>query len=66
MEYLYENKTISLDLEQIHIEVTNSIMEDKSIEWCRWDEDTKILKIVFSNELSSSDKNKLDLIIEGI
>lgn len=68
MKYIYNNITNSPNLQYIHLEITESgsTMENKSIEWCRWDEDPSTLQINFENELSSSDKTKLDLIIEGI
>lgn len=63
MEYTYENKVTSPNLDQIHQEIANSAMSDKSIEWCRWDEASKNLKIVFTNSLSAGDKTILDDIV---
>jgi len=63
MEYIYENKVTSPNLDQIHQDVTNSAMSDKSIEWCRWDEATQNLKVVFTNSLSAGDKDILDNIV---
>lgn len=65
MEYLYNNKSTSPNLDQIHIDINDSSMTDKSIEWCRWDENIQILKIVFTNELSANDKNILDSIVDN-
>jgi hypothetical protein len=63
MEYIYENKTTEPNLDQIHIEVANSAMIDKSIQWCRWDKGLNRLKVVFTDDLSSEDKTLLDAII---
>ena len=65
MEYLYNNKLISPSLDQIHIDINDSLMTDKSIEWCRWDEGIQILKIVFTNELSTNNKSILDSIVDN-
>lgn len=65
MLYYYLNKNVPPDLDNIHIEVTKlgSLMTDKSIEWCRWDKDTEVLTIKFTNDLSPSDKLTLDDIV---
>jgi len=62
--YHYENKPNSLVLTYIHDEVTASAMTDKSIEYCRWDEDGAHLCVTFTNELSAGDKTILDGIVE--
>ena len=61
--YEYNNILISIDLYLIHNAVINSTMTNKTIEWCRWDEKTGILKINFINTLSQDDKDKLDIIV---
>jgi hypothetical protein len=38
-------------------------MSNKSIEWCRWDEEDEDLHIIFTNELNVSDKLILDNIV---
>lgn len=63
MLYEYSNKVTMPDLDQIHLDVATSEMTDKTIEWCRWDELTEILKIVFTNTLSAPDKTILDGIV---
>ena len=65
INYEYENKITSPNLDDIHLDVSASDMVDKSIEYCRWDEKTQLLKVIFTNELSSGDKNKLDIIISN-
>lgn len=65
MIYYYLNKETNLDLSKIHLDVANSEMIDKGIDWCRWDEDTEILEAVFINELNESDKSILDSIIQN-
>lgn len=60
MFYYYENKTSSPDLFQIQYNVSISNMTDKTIEWCRWDKETNVLQIKFTNELKPSDKLILD------
>jgi hypothetical protein len=65
MKYIYNNKLLSPNLDQIHIDISNSEMIDKSIEWCRWDEDTTILQVKYTNVLSSEDKIILDQIVEN-
>ena len=65
MKYIY-NKIDEPNLLTIHNEVLNSVMNNKSLEYCTWDEDLKELEIVFINELNIEDKNILDLIIEQI
>ena len=62
MLYEYTNKTTMPNLDQIHLDVASSEMTDKTIEWCRWDELTEILKVIFTNELIVADKTILDTI----
>ena len=70
-EYIYEDIS-SPDLDQIHLDIVSSDMDDKSIEYCRWDENPvdehleNCLHIVFTNELSQDDKTKLDNIISAL
>lgn len=65
--YTYTNKSKEPDLKQIHLDVAASLMSDKVIEWCRWDEGNdglkETLQVVFTNELSDADKTKLDTIV---
>ena len=63
MLYEYTDKSTAPDLDQIHLDVVASEMTDKTIEWCRWDELTDILKIIFTNELIAGDKTILDAIV---
>lgn len=63
MLYEYTGKVTMPNLDQIHLDVAASEMTDKTIEWCRWDEATGILKIVFTNTLSAPDKTILDNIV---
>ena len=64
-----EPDLLSLDLNDIacsgiEYDIENSEMTNKAVEYCRWDEETSILIIVFDVELSISDKNLLDDIVE--
>jgi len=63
MLYEYTDKTSMPNLDQIHLDVASSEMTDKTIEWCRWDELTSLLKVVFTNELIAGDKTILDGIV---
>lgn len=60
----YYNKSIEINLLSIHTEISNSAMNNKSLEYCIWDEESSKLEIIFTNELDIEDKNILDLIIE--
>ena len=73
MEYYYDNianipnlSTHDVDDVQvsgIHYDVANSDMSNKSISYCRWDEDVEELHVHFAIELSAEDKTKLDTIV---
>ena len=63
MLYEYTDKTNMPNLDQIHLDVASSAMTDKTIEWCRWDELTDILKVVFTTTLIAGDKTILDGIV---
>ena len=65
MTYKYQNKVTFPNLDQIHIDITQSGsgMIDQSIEWCRWDEDISELCIYFTNTLDAEDKTELDTIV---
>ena len=62
-QYSYTNKTNKPDLDSIHLDVFNSAMTDKTIDWCKWHEKTQVLEVNFTNSLSAGDKNILDSII---
>ena len=74
MEYEYPNKSDEPNLATtnesgelisgIHFDVANSVMTDKTIESCTWRHADETLHIVFTNELSGSDKAILDQIVE--
>jgi len=72
MEYHYDNITYapnlatyadSVQVSGIHYDVANSDMSNKSISYCRWDEDMHELHVYFGYELSTEDKTKLDVIV---
>lgn len=65
MEYLYENKLTSPNLNQIHLDIVNSAMTDKSIEHCLWHEKDECLHVVFDGILSGEDKTLLDTIVSN-
>jgi len=61
---LYEYvRAICPHIPYIHEEVSSSVMTDKSIEWCRWDDLDDSLKVNFTNILSGDDKTILDGIV---
>lgn len=49
----------------IQYDVANSEMTDKGIVSGTWWHDTALLRLVFTNELSSADKTILDAIVEA-
>lgn len=65
--YIYNNIISSINLYQIHVDISASLMIDKNIQYCRWDEDIDSgeLKVIFENELSLEDKAILDTIVEN-
>ena len=63
VEYEYTNKATAPSLSTIHDDVATSEMTDKNIVYCRWDEDTEILKVVWTDTLSAGDKTILDGIV---
>jgi len=63
VEYQYTDKTISPNLDQIHLDIAASTMTDKSVNYCRWDENDALLRIFFDNALSEDDKTALDTIV---
>lgn len=63
VEYKYENKNASPNLDGIHLDVVASAMTDKNIEYCRWDEDIAELKVWWADSLSGGDKTILDTIV---
>ncbi len=65
MEYTYL-KINNPDLDKIHLDIENSLMNNKFIEFCIWNEKEKVLKIFWLNELSYEDKKILDLIIQEV
>lgn len=60
MEYLYTGIVIAPNLIKLEGEIDSSAMTDKSIEWCRWDESSSELKLLFTNSLIAADKTILD------
>ena len=65
MLYKYIDK-INPDLEYIHEEIYNSLMQNKQIEYCLWNSEDNILHCLFLGELSTEDKEILDNIIRNI
>jgi len=63
VDYKYDNKPTPQNLDKIHAEVATSAMTDKKIEWCRWDEETAILQVVWTDALGAADKAILDGIV---
>jgi hypothetical protein len=63
--YQYPNKVTCPDLALIHIDVASSEMTNKTVQWCRWDQDTGILIVCFESVLNESDKAILDTIVQN-
>jgi len=57
--YQYNNKTTSPNLSGIHEDVAISLMTDKNIKYCRWDEDTAILQVIWQEELNLDNESIL-------
>lgn len=55
-EYIVNNIP---DLDVITNNIKNSSMQNKEIVYMTWEEKTNILKLMFNNELTISDKNIL-------
>ena len=60
---IYEFSINNPNLSFIHKEVEASAMTDKTIESCRWEEETSELFVTFTNILSDDDKIILDGIV---
>jgi hypothetical protein len=75
VEYKYFNRATSPNLKAldeegvlisgIHYDIENSTMDNKNVDWCRWDEDTQCVTIYFDEALTTADKDKLDTIMES-
>jgi transcription initiation factor IIE alpha subunit len=52
-----------ISLDYIHEQVALSLMEDKNIDYCRWDEDEGDLEIYWTTELSDADYSILTQIV---
>jgi hypothetical protein len=63
VDYEYTNIADWPNLDGITSDVAASAMTDKSLEYCRWDEDDEILQVIFTNDLSAGDKSILDTIV---
>jgi hypothetical protein len=62
MVYHY-NKVLPCNLDYIHEQVYLSLMLDKAIDYCRWDEDESDLEVYWNSELTIEDKDILDQIV---
>jgi len=63
MLYIYLLNYRPENLWDYHEKIQTSNMLNKNIIWCRWDADTKELKINFDKELSADDKQILDNLV---
>lgn len=63
IEYIYED-TDKKNLGLICKRVKESEMQNRSIQYCSWDEKTRTLTVYFESELLQSDKDILDNIVE--
>ena len=61
--YEYPNKETTPNLSNIHVDIGTSAMTDKNIDFCRWDQDTEILQVVWDDALDAGDKTILDAIV---
>lgn len=66
MTYYYTKEDQSPDLWAVHEAVALSEMTNKDIAYCRYDEDTKLLKVIFTSSLSIEDETILDRIISEV
>lgn len=62
MVYHY-SKALQCNLDYIHEQVYLSLMLDKAIDYCRWDEEEGDLEVYWLSELTESDKEILDQIV---
>jgi len=62
--YSYPNKETKPDLEKIHNDCVAAGLPEPI--GCRWDEETKILKVIFENDLTAEQKTTLDGIVSGV
>ena len=65
-EYDYPGTMIWPDLDALEPAVVASAMTDKALEGATWDEDTDLLRVYFTNELSGGDKTLLDGIVAAL
>ena len=63
--YEYNSIINSPNLEYIQEEVLESEMTNKTIEYCRWNEENSILLVFFTNSLSGDDKAILDTVVSN-
>lgn len=63
MIYYYDWNKPEVDLAIIHDLVNVSILCNKVIQWCRWDEDELKLQVSFLDELTAPEKEILDNLI---
>ena len=63
MNYEYLNIINCPNLDNIHLDVGNSLMENKDISHCIWEFDLKKLMVFFNFSLNDSDKIILDNIV---
>lgn len=61
--FAYEYTTDKPNLDYVHKEVINSLMTNKSIQYCNWNEGNTFLTVYFETSLSAEDKVILDSII---
>lgn len=69
MKILYKRKIAAPNLDQIHSDVGNGVMVEKSIEYCRWDgvdagpDGANTLSIHFTTEPTGANRRELDNIV---
>jgi len=62
---IYTYIRYSPNLNTLTDNILKSDMENKDLLYCTWDEVNNTFDIAFSSELSSSDKEKLDILVSG-
>lgn len=65
MNYIYL-KSNSPNLDQLHLDIQNSLMSNKNINYCVWNSLLNELIVYWFDELCAEDKNILDNLVLNI
>lgn len=66
INYIYPNKPIAPDIEQLHVDVANSAMTNKQIIGATWKEDFAELVVHWTVDISQADKTILDALVAAL